>query len=125
MTKLPIKLGFDISKMVNLISSSLKIFSGLGVNFGCVFLLLIQLIDHFILIGNFVIQVSDGMVTVGFFLFKLLDCKLNVFHILLDDYIFSFKNLLVSSSSNSFFFHLNKFLSSSGKVCFQLDLQFG
>merc|ERR1712242_574288 len=117
MTKLPIKLGFDISKMVNLISSSLKIFSGLGVNFGCVFLLLIQLIDHFILIGNFVIQVSNGMVTVGFFLFKFLDCKLNVFHILLDDYIFSFKNLLGSSSSNSFFFHLNKFLSSNDKVC--------
>merc|ERR1712242_44337 len=100
MTKLPIKLGFDISKMVNLISSSLKIFSGLGVDFGCVFLLLIQLINHFILIGNFVIQVPDGMVTVGFFLFKLLDCKLNVFH-------------------------LNKFLTSSDKVCFELDLQFG
>merc|ERR1719232_1634087 len=67
------KLVLDRSQMGELVLSNLKIFSGLGSILTDVLLLLVQLVDDLILLGNFIIERADGMVTVGLLSLNLLD----------------------------------------------------
>merc|ERR1719232_568179 len=48
-------------------------------------LLLVQLVDDLILLGNFIIERADGMVTVGLLSLNLLDGQLKVLDVLLDN----------------------------------------
>jgi len=114
-----LKLVLDLVQMVDLVLSNLEVFTCLGSIFIQVLLLLVQLVDDFILVGNFIIQASDGVVTVGLLLLQFLDSNFNVLNVLLDNSHLLLKNFLVSSSSLSLLLLLGqKFLGSS-----QLSLQ--
>merc|ERR1719232_2136378 len=61
-----LKLVLDRCQMGELVLSNLKIFSRLGGILTDVLLLLVQLVDDFILLGNFIIERADGMVSYVF-----------------------------------------------------------
>merc|ERR1719433_186373 len=94
-------LVLDLVQMVDLVLSNLEVFTCLGSIFIQVLLLLVQLVDDFILVGNFIIQAPDGVVTVGLLLLQFLDSNFNVLNVLLDNSHLLLKNLLVSSGSLS------------------------
>ena len=71
-------------------------------------LLLVQLVDDLILVSNLIIQASDGVVTVGLLLFKLLDGNFNVINVFLDRNTLLFKQLLVCSGILALSLLLNK-----------------
>merc|ERR1712223_1522556 len=59
------------------------------------------------------------MISVSLLLLQLLNSSLKISNVLLDNYIFSFKSLLIQTSLLPVAFHLNKFITS----CSQLNLQ--
>merc|ERR1719394_242319 len=69
-----LKLVLDLVQVSDLVLSNLKIFLRLGGILADVLLLLVQLVDDLILVGNLIIQALDGVVTVGLLLLQLLDC---------------------------------------------------
>ena len=71
--------------MFNLLADRDHVVVGLGLCFGDMFLLLIQLVDNLVLIGNLVLQHLDGVITVALLQLNLGNSKLNVFDFLLDD----------------------------------------
>merc|ERR1719412_1059701 len=79
-----LKLVLDLVKVVNLILSNLQVLLGLGSVLADVLLLLVELVDDLILVGNLVIETADGVVTVGLLLLQLLDGHIDVINVLLD-----------------------------------------
>ena len=71
--------------MFNLLANRDHVVVGLGLCFGDMFLLLIQLVDNLVLIGNLVLQHLDGVITVALLQLNLGNSKLNVLDFLLDD----------------------------------------
>merc|ERR1719394_1645708 len=78
-----LKLVLDLVQKVDLILSNLEVLLGLGGILADVLLLLVQLVDDLILVGNLVIEAADGVVAVGLFLLQLLDGNIDVIHDLL------------------------------------------
>merc|ERR1712241_1300862 len=105
-----IKLGLDFGQMINLIFSSLEILKALGGILTQMLLLLVELIDDLILVGNFIIKSANGVIPVCLLLLKLLDGQFKIFNVLLDDFIVSFKSFLVCSSLLSALFHFDQFI---------------
>merc|ERR1719381_109060 len=79
-----LQLGLDGVQVGHLLISRDQVIVGLGLGLGDVLLLLVELVDDFILLGDLVIQGLDGVVPVGLLLLNLGDGKLNVFNVLLD-----------------------------------------
>merc|ERR1712012_398309 len=124
-----LKLVLDLVQVSNLILSNLKIFLRLGGILADVLLLLVQLVDYLILVGNLVIQALDGVVTVGLLLLQLLDGNHDIINVLLDGNNFLLKDLLVlhsiltgSLSLGKFILSLNKVLLKSSNVSSSLGL---
>merc|ERR1719394_2074685 len=97
-----LKLVLDLVQMVDLVLSNLKIFLGLGGILADVLLLLVQLVDDLILVGNLVIEAADGVVAVGLLLLQLLDGNIDVINVLLDGNSLLLQDLLVLHSLGQF-----------------------
>ena len=54
-----LQLGFDLVEVVDFVFRGLEVFSGLLVNLLHVLLLLVQLVDELILVGDLVVQAAD------------------------------------------------------------------
>lgn len=79
-----LKLYLDLVEVVALVLNSLKILSGLLVAFLQVLLLLVDLVDKFVLVGDLVIEAADLVVLGGLVLVGLLDVEFHVLNILLE-----------------------------------------
>merc|ERR1719333_1249734 len=78
-----LKLALDLVEMSHLVLGGGQILSGLGRVLADVLLLLVQLVDHLVLVGNLVVQAAEGVVTVGLLLLDLLDGHLDIVNVLL------------------------------------------
>merc|ERR1719400_1497 len=78
-----LKLALDLVEMSHLVLGSGQILSGLGCVLADVLLLLVQLVDHLVLVGDLVVQAADGVITVGLLLLDLLDGHLDIVNVLL------------------------------------------
>merc|ERR1719179_50037 len=78
-----LKLALDLVEMSHLVLGGGQILSGLGRVLADVLLLLVQLVDHLVLVGDLVVQAADGVVTVGLLLLDLLDGHLDIVNVLL------------------------------------------
>merc|ERR1719381_294364 len=79
------KLGLDCSQVVNLLADGDHVVVGLGLRLGNVLLLLVQLVDNLILLGNLVLEHLDGVVAVALLQLNLGNSQLNVLDFLLDN----------------------------------------
>ena len=71
--------------MSHLLVSRDHVIIGLGLSLTDVLLLLVQLVDNLVLIGNLVLQHLNGVIAVALLQLNLGNSKLNVFDFLLDD----------------------------------------
>merc|ERR1719394_1620276 len=108
-----LKLVLDLVQMVDLVLSNLEVLLGLGSILTDVLLLLVQLVDDLILVGNLVIEAADGVVTVGLFLLQLLDGNIDVINVLLDGNSLLLQDLLVLHSILTVLLSLGQFVLSS------------
>merc|ERR1719394_2244199 len=108
-----LKLVLDLVQMVDLVLSNLEVLLGLGGILADVLLLLVQLVDDLILVGNLVIQAADGVVAVGLFLLQLLDGNIDVINVLLDGNSLLLQDLLVLHSILTVLLSLGQFVLSS------------
>merc|ERR1719225_288080 len=90
-----LQLVLDLVEMADLVLSHLEVLLGLGSILADVLLLLVELVDDLILVGDLIIQALDGMVTVGLLLLQLLDGDIDVVNVLLDGHNLLLKDLLV------------------------------
>merc|ERR1719412_3540231 len=79
-----LELGLDLVQVSNLLLSSDKVLSRLGLGGGQMLLLLVELVDDLILLSNFVLENLDGVVTVALLLLHLGDGELHILNVLLD-----------------------------------------
>merc|ERR1719350_1597911 len=91
-----LKLALDLVEMSHLVLGSGQILSGLGCVLADVLLLLVQLVDHLVLVGDLVVQAADGVVTVGLLLLDLLDGHLDIIDVLLHGGALLLQQLLLS-----------------------------
>merc|ERR1719454_1067045 len=96
-----LQLGLDLVQVVNLLLSGDKVLGGLGLGGRQMLLLLVQLVDDLVLLGNLVLQGLDGVVPVTLLLLHLGDGELHVFDVLLDSSNAAGVSLDISSQSNS------------------------
>merc|ERR1719394_35582 len=111
-----LKLVLDLVQMVDLVLSNLEVLLGLGGILAYVLLLLVQLVDDLILVGNLVIEAADGVVTVGLLLLQLLDGNIDVINVLLDCNSLLLQDLLVLHSILTVLLSLGQFVLSSLKL---------
>merc|ERR550532_3595765 len=78
-----LQLGLDLVQVVNLLLSGDKVLGGLGLGGRQMLLLLVQLVDDLVLLGNLVLQGLDGVVPVTLLLLHLGDGELNILDVLL------------------------------------------
>ena len=71
--------------MFNLLANRDHVIVGLGLSFGNVLFLLVQLVDDLVLVSNLVLQHLDGVIAVALLQLNLGNSKLNVLDFLLDD----------------------------------------
>merc|ERR1719422_518531 len=90
-----LQLVLDLVEMADLVLSHLKVLLGLSSILADVLLLLVELVDDLILVGDLIIQALDGVVTVGLLLLQLLDGDIDVVNVLLDGHNLLLKDLLV------------------------------
>lgn len=69
--------------MVDFVLGSLELLGGLLVHLALVLLLLVQLVDKLVLMGDFVVQIPDLVVLRGLVLLGLLEVQLEVFDVFL------------------------------------------
>merc|ERR1719468_1334267 len=92
-----LELALDLVQVANLVLINLEILLGFSSILANVLLLLVELVDNLILVGNLIIQTLDGVVPVGLLLLKLLDGDHDVVNVLLDGNHLLLKDLLISS----------------------------
>merc|ERR1719323_2900342 len=84
-----IKSGFELAlhgvQVSDLLVDSDHVVIGLGLGLSNVLLLLVELVDDFILFGNFVLENLDGVIAVALLKLNLGDGKLDVLNFLLDN----------------------------------------
>merc|ERR1719410_1927454 len=90
-----LELVLDLVEMADLVLSHLEVLLGLSSILADVLLLLVELVDDLILVGNLIIQALDGVVTVGLLLLQLLDGDIDVVNVLLDGHNLLLEDLLV------------------------------
>merc|ERR1719394_522829 len=116
-----LKLVLDLVQMVDLVLSNLQVLLGLGGILADVLLLLVQLVDDLILVGNLVIEAADGVVTVGLLLLQLLDGNIDVINVLLDGNSLLLQDLLVLHSILTVLLSLGQFVLSSLQLLLVVD----
>lgn len=89
-----LELLLDLVKVVDLVLGGLEFLGGLLSRLSLELLLLVQLVDEFVLVGNLVVQVADLVVLGGLVLLGLLDGEFQVLNILLQAGDFLFQLLL-------------------------------
>merc|ERR1740123_2698776 len=92
-----LELVLDLVQVSNLVLGNLEILLRLSSILANVLLLLVELVDDLILVGDLIIQALDGVVSVSLLLLKLLDGDHDVVNVLLDGNNLLLKNLLISS----------------------------
>merc|ERR1719510_405611 len=90
-----LQLALDLVEVTNLVLGHLQVLGGLGSVLADVLLLLVQLVDHLVLVGDLVVQRLDGVVSVGLLLLQLLDGNHDVVNVLFDDDDLLLQDLLV------------------------------
>merc|ERR1719192_963583 len=90
-----LQLVLDLVQVADLVLSNLQVLGGLGGVLADVLLLLVQFVDHLVLVGDLVVQRLDGVVSVGLLLLQLLDGDVNVVNVLLDGNDLLLQDLLV------------------------------
>merc|ERR1719266_1335795 len=85
------------------------------------FLLLVELVENLILVGDLVVETADGMIPVGLLLLQLLDGHVDIFNVILDNNALLFQNLLVSSGLLAISLHLSKFVLGLSKDDLQVS----
>ena len=87
-----LELSLDLGEVVDLVFSALEVLSGLLVDFLHVLLLLVELVDEFVLVGDFIVQVADLVILGGLVLFGRLETEFQVLNVLLEagDLLFQF-----------------------------------
>merc|ERR1719384_1277936 len=107
--------------MGNLVFGDCQILGRLGGVLTHMLLFLVELVDHLILVGNFIVEAADGGVAVGLLLLNLLDCHVNVVDVFLHSDNLLFKEFLISSCLLASLFFLHKSVLGVG----QLNLEGG
>merc|ERR1719458_109969 len=90
-------LALDLVEVGDLVFRNNKVLSRLSSILGNMLLFLVEFVDHLILVGNLIIEVFDGVVTVGLLLLNLLNGHLNILNVLLDGSALLLQKLLISS----------------------------
>ena len=84
LVKSGLELRLDLVEVLHLLLGTLEILIGLGLGGGQVLLLLVELVDDLILLGNLVLEGPDGVVTVALLSLDLGDGELDILNVLLD-----------------------------------------
>merc|ERR1719192_644818 len=111
-----LQLALDLVEVANLVLGNLQVLHGLGGVLTDVLLLLVQLVDHLILVGDLVVQRLDGVVSVGLLLLQLLDGDVNVVNVLLDGDDLLLQDLLVLHGILAGGLSLDEFLLGGSQV---------
>merc|ERR1719166_170389 len=90
-----LQLALDLVEVTDLVLGHLQVLHGLGGVLADVLLLLVELVDDLILVGDLVIETLDGVVPVGLLLLQLLDGHIDVINVLLDGHNLLLEDLLV------------------------------
>merc|ERR1719204_3023559 len=96
-----LQLRLDLVEMTDLLLSGHKVLGRLGLGGGQMLLLLVELVDDLVLLGDLILQGLDGVVPVALLLLDLGDGKLHILNVLLDSSDAAGVSLHVSSQSNS------------------------
>merc|ERR1740129_2693635 len=105
-----LELVLDLVQVRNLVLGNLEILLRLSSILANVLLLLVELVDDLILVGDLIIQALDGVISVSLLLLKFLDGD----HVLL-------KNLLVSSGVLASLLPLDELVLGSRKLSLQVS----
>lgn len=89
-----LQLLLDLVEVVDLVLGCLQLLGGLLVGFALEFLLLVELVDKLVLVGDLIVQVADLVVLGGLVLLGLLDGQFEVLDILFQTGDFLFQLLL-------------------------------
>merc|ERR1719166_897383 len=90
-----LQLALDLVEVTDLVLGHLQVLHGLGGVLADVLLLLVELVDDLILVGDLVIETLDGVVPVGLLLLQLLNGHIDVINVLLDGHNLLLEDLLV------------------------------
>merc|ERR1719195_1029782 len=90
-----LQLALDLVQVADLILGDLQVLHGLGGVLADVLLLLVELVDDLVLVGDLIIETLDGVIPVGLLLLKLLDSHIDVVNVLLDGDHLLLQDLLV------------------------------
>jgi len=101
-----------------------KIFRRLGIVLSNVFLLFVELVDDLILLCNFIIQRLDVVISTSLFLLNLVNSKLNIFNVLLDNIDRSSMLLSLSSQLNSGSLFSSQSVLHFSQLSFTIGLHF-
>lgn len=106
-----LKLRLDLVEVVALVLNGLKVFGSLLVALLKVLLLLVDLVDKFVLVGDLIVKVANLMVLGCLVLLRLLHVEFKIFNVLLKTTDFLVKLLLALEDLVTCFFLLGKALS--------------
>merc|ERR1719228_661529 len=98
------------------------VLGGLGTALREVLLLLVQLVDDLVLVGDLVIEALDGVVPVGLLLLKLCDGHLDVTNVFLDENSFLLQVLLVIGGLDPGLLGVSQLLLSLDQSDFEVGL---
>merc|ERR1719510_1813748 len=90
-----LQLALDLVEVTDLVLGNLQVLSGLGSVLADVLLLLVELVDHLVLVGDLVIERLDGVISVSLLLLQFLDGNIDVVNVLLDSDNLLLQDLLV------------------------------
>merc|ERR1719195_1215249 len=90
-----LQLALDLVQVADLVLGDLQVLHGLGGVLADVLLLLVELVDDLVLVGDLIIETLDGVISVSFLLLELLDCHVDVINVHLDGDHLLLQDLLV------------------------------
>merc|ERR1719273_1472308 len=112
----------ELVEMSNLLLGNLQVFGRLGRVLAGMLLLLVELVEHLILVGDLIVETADGVVPVGLLLLQLLDGHVDILNVLLDDHTLGLEHLLVGGGLLAISLHLSKFVLGCSKDDLQVSL---
>merc|ERR1719433_643241 len=116
-----LQLVLDLVEVTNLVLGHLQVLVGLSGILADVLLLLVQLVDHLVLVGDLVVQRLDGVVSVGLLLLQLLDGNVDVVNVLLYSDDLLLQNLLVLSGLLSVSLSLGQFVLGVNQLLLKIS----
>merc|ERR1712012_1100676 len=116
-----LKLVLDLVQVSHLVLGHLQVLLGLGSVLADVLLLLVELVDDLVLVGDLIIQSLDGVVTVGLLLLQLLDGNHDVINVLLDGNNLLLQDLLVLHGILASSLSLDQLLLGSSQLVLKIS----